>query len=91
LARAVVGLARPDGRWDIRHPDRSESIGHSLDFGLVAAYLHDDLLASTREAMVGFVTSKLLTSTWMRALALDDPAAPRCSGSSRRSARQHGC
>lgn len=76
LAAAVAGMARPDGRWEIRHPSGSESIGHSLDFGLVAAYLHDDLTDDVRAGMVRFVTDKLLVSTWMRALALDDPAAP---------------
>ncbi|HEY3607290.1 MAG TPA: hypothetical protein VGL06_07300 [Pseudonocardiaceae bacterium] len=75
LARAVIGLARPDGRWDIRHPTSTESIGHCLDFGLVAAYLHADLGAPQREAMIRFVSDKLLAATWMRALAPDDPAA----------------
>jgi hypothetical protein len=76
LARAVVGLARPDGRWQIRHPAATESIGHCLDFGLVAAYLHDDLTESQRTAAAGFASEKLLAATWMRALAADDPAAP---------------
>ena len=35
LARAVVGMSLPDGRWQIRHPAATESIGHCLDFGLV--------------------------------------------------------
>lgn len=76
LAAATVALARPDGRWEIRHPDRTESIGHVLDFGLTASYLHADLSAGQRAAMVSFAWEKLVASTWMRALAPDDPAAP---------------
>jgi hypothetical protein len=76
LAREVIAMALPDGRWQIRHPADVESIGHCLDFGLAASYLHDDLSPAQRTAAVGFATEKLLASTWMRALALDDPAAP---------------
>ncbi|HEX4088116.1 MAG TPA: hypothetical protein VHZ33_05325 [Trebonia sp.] len=75
LASEVVGLARPDGRWQIRHPGGADSIGHCLDFGLVAAHLHADLSQEQRSRAAGFVTEKLLASTWMRALAADDPAA----------------
>lgn len=76
MALAVIELALPDGRWEIRHPSSTESIGHCLDFGLVAAYLHADLSPAQREAMTTFVSDKLLAATWMRALAPDDPAAP---------------
>jgi hypothetical protein len=76
LAREVVGMSLPGGRWQIRHPGATESIGHCLDFGLVAAYLHADLSDGQRSEAVGFVTEKLLAATWMRALAADDPAAP---------------
>jgi len=76
LAREVVGMSLPGGRWQIRHPGATESIGHCLDFGLVAAYLHADLSDGQRSEAVGFVTEKLLAATWMRALAPDDPAAP---------------
>jgi hypothetical protein len=76
LARAVVGMALPSGRWQIRHPGATESIGHCLDFGLVAAHLHADLSEAQRAEAVTFASEKLLASTWMRALALDDPAAP---------------
>ena len=37
LAQAVTGMSLPHGRWQIRHPATTESIGHCLDFGLVAA------------------------------------------------------
>ncbi|MHA6760711.1 laminin G domain-containing protein [Streptacidiphilus sp. PAMC 29251] len=76
MAAALLELALPDGRWQIRHPQGDESIGHVLDFGLVAAHLHEDLSEEQRAAMVDFVSQKLLTTTWMRALAADDPAAP---------------
>jgi hypothetical protein len=76
MAAALVELALPDGRWQIRHPGADESIGHVLDFGLVAGYLHDDLTEAQSAAMIEFVSQKLVAGTWMRALALDDPAAP---------------
>jgi hypothetical protein len=76
LARAVVRMSAPGGRWQIKHPGKTETIGHCLDFGLVAAYLYDDLSQAQRDAMVRFASRELLASTWMRALALDDPAAP---------------
>ena len=76
LARAVVGMALPSGRWQIRHPAATESIGHCLDFGLVAAHLHADLSSAQRARGGRVRVEKLLASTWMRALALDDPVAP---------------
>ena len=76
LARAVVQMSLPGGRWQIRHPARTEPIGHCLDFGLVAANLHADLSEDQRAQAVSFASEKLLASTWMRALAPDDPAAP---------------
>jgi hypothetical protein len=77
LAREVAaGLSASGGRWQVRHPDRTETIGHCLDFGLVAAHLHGDLTEAQRRAAVRFASEELLVSTWMRALALDDPAAP---------------
>jgi hypothetical protein len=69
-------MSLPGGRWQIRHPARSEPIGHCLDFGLVAAHLHADLSEDQRAQAVSFASEKLLASTWMRALAPDDPAAP---------------
>ncbi|MFD0745624.1 hypothetical protein ACFQ1L_30220 [Phytohabitans flavus] len=76
LAAAVGGLYAGGGRWKVRHPDRSETIGHVLDFGLVAAALHADLDERVRGEMVSFVTERLLSGDWMRALAADDPIAP---------------
>jgi hypothetical protein len=76
LARAVLEMSLPGGRWQIRHPAGVEPIGHCLDFGLVAAHLHADLSEDQRAEAVSFASEKLLASTWMRALAPDDPAAP---------------
>ena len=76
LAAELLTMLRPDGRWQIRHPGRDESIGHVLDFGLAGSYLHADLSREQRADMVGFVSAKLLAGSWMRALAPDDPAAP---------------
>jgi hypothetical protein len=76
LAAALVAMALPDGTWQIRHPEATETIGHVLDFGLVAAYLHGDLTEPQRANMIRFVQDKLLAGSWMRALAPDDPAAP---------------
>ena len=42
----------------------------------MAAHLHADLSEAQRCGAVRFVSDKLLASTWMRALAADDPAAP---------------
>ncbi|WP_326557909.1 laminin G domain-containing protein [Micromonospora sp. NBC_01796] len=75
LAAAVLDLYVDGGRWSVRHPDRTETIGHSLDFGLVASALHAELGPTRRREMVDFVTGHLLTGTWMRALAKDDPVA----------------
>jgi hypothetical protein len=76
LARAVLEMSLPGGRWQIRHPAGMEPIGHCLDFGLVAAHLHADLSEDQRAAAVSFASEKLIASTWIRALAPDDPAAP---------------
>jgi hypothetical protein len=60
-------MSLPHGRWQIGHPATTESIGHCLDFGLVAAYLHADLSEAQRSEAVRLVSEKLLASTWMRA------------------------
>jgi Laminin G domain len=76
LAAELLTLLLPNGRWQIRHPGRREPVGHVLDFGLAGSYLHADLSEAQRADMVGFVSQRLLAGSWMRALALDDPAAP---------------
>ncbi|SEM19500.1 hypothetical protein [Streptacidiphilus jiangxiensis] len=75
LARAVLDLYAGAGRWQIRRPDGTDTIGHCLDFGLVSAHLHHDLDADVRREMADFVTDRLLVGGWMRALSPDDPIA----------------
>ena len=52
-----------------------QTVGHVLDFGLVAANLHGDLDEDRRGEMVSFVVDHLLAGDWMRALSADDPIA----------------
>jgi hypothetical protein len=77
LAAAVLRQYAGGGRWRIAHPDGDETIGHCLDFALVAADMSDDLDDTKRAEIVDFVTGTLIDGDWMRALAPDDPVAPR--------------
>ncbi|UWE10721.1 hypothetical protein [Actinacidiphila bryophytorum] len=76
LARAVLGQYAGGGRWRIAHPEGSETVGHCLDFALVAAELAGDLPPGRREEMVEFAAGRLLDGDWMRALDPHDPVAP---------------
>jgi hypothetical protein len=76
LATAVLGQYAGGGRWRISHPSGQDTIGHCLDFELVAADMSRDLDATTRSEMVDFVTTHLIDGNWMRALSPDDPIAP---------------
>ncbi|MEV7391618.1 hypothetical protein [Streptomyces sp. NPDC091215] len=75
LADAVMDLYAGSGRWQVRRPDRTDTIGHCLDFGLVAAALHRELPDRIRREMADFVSDRLLVGGWMRALSPDDPIA----------------
>ncbi|MFI6619435.1 hypothetical protein [Streptomyces sp. NPDC050528] len=75
LADAVLELYAGSGRWQVRRPDGTDTIGHCLDFGLVAAALHRELPDGVRREMADFVTGRLLVGSWMRALSPDDPIA----------------
>ncbi|WP_019074183.1 hypothetical protein [Streptomyces hokutonensis] len=75
LAAALVDLYAGSGRWRILRPDGTDTIGHCLDFGLVAAALHRELPDGTRREMADFVNDRLLVGGWMRALSPDDPIA----------------
>ncbi|MET7422598.1 LamG domain-containing protein [Dactylosporangium sp. NPDC005555] len=77
LTAAVLGQYAGGGRWNIAHPEGDETIGHVLDFVFVAAELAEHLGEDVRAEMVEFVTGHLLDGDWMRALAPDDPIAPR--------------
>ncbi|NJP47262.1 LamG domain-containing protein [Actinacidiphila epipremni] len=76
LAQAVLGQYAGGGRWRIARPEGCDSIGHVLDFALVAADMAGDLPAGQRAEMVGFVAGRLLDGDWMRALDPRDPVAP---------------
>lgn len=73
----VLGrLARDDGTFSCLYPDgRLQPVAHCWDFATVSAALDDVLPSAVRERMVGFFLERLMTPSWMRALAEDDPAA----------------
>ncbi|MFE2967413.1 hypothetical protein ACFXKC_27825 [Streptomyces sp. NPDC059340] len=75
LADAILDLYAGSGHWQVRRPDGTDTIGHCLDFGLVAAALHRELPDEIRREMADFVTGRLLVGGWMRALSPDDPIA----------------
>ncbi|MDV9170359.1 hypothetical protein R6V09_09435, partial [Streptomyces sp. W16] len=75
LTAALLDLYAGSGRWRILRPDGTDTIGHCLDFGLVAAALHRELPDGTRREMADFVNDRLLVGGWMRALSPDDPIA----------------
>jgi len=75
LADALLDLYAGSGHWQVRRPDGTDTIGHCLDFGLVAAALHRELPDRIRREMADFVTGRLLVGGWMRALSPDDPIA----------------
>jgi hypothetical protein len=75
LADALLDLYAGSGRWRILRPDGTDTIGHCLDFALVAAALHRELPDRIRREMADFVTGRLLVGGWMRALSPDDPIA----------------
>lgn len=75
LAQAVLAQYAGDGRWNIAHPDGDETIGHCLDFALVAADMTSDLSPRHKAEMVAFVRNHLIDGDWMRALDPDDPIA----------------
>ncbi|MET9381735.1 hypothetical protein ABZY09_11740 [Streptomyces sp. NPDC002928] len=75
LAAALLDLYAGSGHWQVRRPDGTDTIGHCLDFGLVAAALHRELPDGVRREMADFVTGRLLVGGWMRALSPDDPIA----------------
>ncbi|MFI0941686.1 hypothetical protein [Streptomyces sp. NPDC021020] len=76
LARAVLGQYAGGGRWRIARPDGSDTIGHVLDFALVAADMAGDLTDAQRAELVDFAATRLVDGDWMRALDPRDPVAP---------------
>ena len=69
-------LLREDGTFSCLSPDgRLQPVAHCYDFAVVSAALDAYLPSRTRERMVQFFLERLMTPSWMRALAADDPAA----------------
>ena len=77
IASDVLGrLSREDGTFSCRYPDgRLQPVAHCYDFAVVSAALDDCLPPMTRKRMVEFFLARLMTPSWMHALAEDDPAA----------------
>jgi len=76
LVAAVLDQYAGAGRWRVAHPHGEDTIGHVLDFAIVAADIPGDLSQAQRTEMVDFVSTHLIDGDWMRALAPDDPIAP---------------
>ena len=78
LADEVLKLYVPGaGYWNTVQPDGARvPVRHCIDFFTVAYSMADDLSASMKREMTDFVNKQLLTDHWMRALSLEDPAAP---------------
>jgi hypothetical protein len=65
------------GYWYTLHPNGERiPVRHCIDFFTVACCMSHDLTAPMKKEMIGFVESQLLTDHWMRALSLEDAAAP---------------
>jgi|EP01043_Picozoa_sp_COSAG02_P020712 hypothetical protein len=66
------------GYWACEQPNGElVPVRHVIDFITIGAALLDDLDNATRAEMVAFVKRELLTRNWMRALSVEDEAAPR--------------
>jgi len=78
LAAAVLKLYVPgEGVWNCAQPDgRLFKVRHVYDFITIVKWIADDLTPAMRSEMMAFAERELLTENWMRALSLQDPAAP---------------
>lgn len=78
LAAAVLKLYVPmEGVWLCAQPNgQFLKVRHVYDFITVVKWMMEDLSPEMRCEMVAFVERELLTEWWMRALSLEDPAAP---------------
>lgn len=79
LAQAVLGLYAPgQGVWNAQDGARRRTaVRHAIDYALVGDCLRTDLSDTMKGEMFEFVKKELMTSQWMRALSLEDPAAER--------------
>lgn len=65
------------GYWMCEQPDgKLVPVRHVIDFITIGAALVNDLNNETKEEMMAFVKRELLTKNWMRALSMQDAAAP---------------
>ena len=78
LAGEVLKLYVPgQGYWYTVHPEGQHiAVRHCIDFFTVAYCMDTDLTAKMKQEMTRFAGDELLTTHWMRALSLNDPAAP---------------
>jgi len=78
LAAAVLKLYVPvEGVWLAAQPNgQFLKVRHVYDFITVIKWMAEDLSPEMRREMVSFVQRELITEWWMRALSLEDPAAP---------------
>jgi hypothetical protein len=77
IASDVLGrLLRDDGTFSCLYPDgRLQNVAHCYDFAVVSAALNEYLPSGTRERMIQFLVKRLMTPSWMHALAEDDPSS----------------
>ena len=77
LLPAVLGLYKAGaGVWNAYHDDGAEvELRHCVDFIYVGDALENDLTASQKSEMNGFVKRELFMADWMRAMSLKDAAA----------------
>ena len=78
LLPAVLALYEPgQGVWSaINKAGTKVPIRHCYDYLTTAQALENDLTPQVKSEMNAFVERELLTKTWMRAMSLQDPAAP---------------
>ncbi len=77
IASEVLGrLLMEDGTFACLYPDgRQQRVAHCYDFAVVSAALDEYLPSQTRARMIEFFLKRLMTPSWMHALAEDDPAS----------------
>ncbi|MGD1103960.1 MAG: hypothetical protein ABSA59_18070, partial [Terriglobia bacterium] len=78
LAAAVLKLYVPvEGVWLAAQPTgQFLKVRHVYDFITAVKWMAEDLSPAMRREMVAFVQRELIAEWWMRALSLEDPAAP---------------
>lgn len=78
LARQVLTLyMKGAGYWCTLQPDgRKIPVRHCIDFFTLIMCMKGDLITPQLAEMVRFASEELITRHWMRALSLDDFAAP---------------